>query len=64
MKVTAVPEQVGFVPLVTAIATEGVKSGLTVKVVAEEVAVAALLQMPVPTVITTEIAPPVVPASV
>ena len=64
MKVTAVPEQVGFVPLVTAIATEGVKSGLTVNVVALEVAIAALEQMPVPTVITTVIAPPVVPASV
>ena len=64
MKVTAVPEQVGFVPLVTAIATEGVNRGLTVNVLAEDVAVAALLQMPVQTVITTVIAPPVVPASV
>ena len=64
MKVTAVPAQVGFVPLVTAIATEGVNKGLTVNVVALDVAIAALLQMPVPTVITTVIAPVVVPASV
>ena len=64
MKVTAVPAQVGFVPLVMAIDTEGVKSGLTVNVIAEDVAIAAFEQMPVPTVITTVIAPPVVPASV
>ena len=64
MKVTLVPAHVGFVPPVTAIVTEGVNNGLTTKVIPVEVAVGVLAQMPVPTVITQVITPPVVPASV
>jgi hypothetical protein len=63
VNVTAVPEQVGFVPDVIAIATEGVTLAVTPKLIALEVAVDEVTQVRL-LVITTVILPATVPSSV
>jgi hypothetical protein len=63
VNVTAVPEHVGFVPVVIAILTEGVTLAVTPKLIALDVAVAEVTQV-MPLVITTVMLPAVVPASV
>jgi hypothetical protein len=63
VNVTAVPEQVGFVPVVTAMLTAGVTLAVTPKLIGLEVAVAEVTHVTL-LVITTVMLPAVVPGSV
>ena len=63
VKVTEVPEQVGFDPDVIAILTDGVSLGVIPNDIAFDIAVADVTQAS-DVVITTLISPAVVPASV
>jgi hypothetical protein len=63
VNVTPVPEQVGFVPVVIPMLTEGVTFAVTPKLIALEVAVDEVTQVTL-LVITTVMLPAVVPSSV
>jgi hypothetical protein len=63
VNVTAVPEHVGFDPVVMPILTEGVTLAVTPKLIALDVAVVEVTQVML-LVITTVMLPAVVPASV
>ena len=63
VKITAVPEHVGLIPVVIAMLTDDVRIGLTTKAIALLVAVGDVTQVTL-LVITTVILPAVVPASV
>ena len=63
VNVTLLPEQVGLVPDVTAMLTDGVTSAVTFNIIALLVAVDEVTQV-ILLVITQVMLPPVVPASV